>query len=112
MITITRLAKNQLKKLVNKNNSKALYFYLQGGGCNGFNYKFDILEDDSKPHKLDETYKLDDNIPIYICHKSMMYILGTEVDYLQDIMGSRFTFSNNNISNTCGCGTSVNFKID
>ena len=41
-----------------------------------------------------------------------MYVLGTEIDYLQDIMGSRFTFSNDNISNTCGCGTSVNFKMD
>ena len=112
MITITILAKNQLKKLVNGNNAKALYLYLQGGGCNGFNYKFDILEKNDKPHKLDETYKLDNGIPIYICHKSIMYVLGTEIDYLQDIMGSRFTFSNDNISNTCGCGTSVNFKMD
>ena len=39
-----------------------------------------------------------------------MYIIGTEIDYIEDIMGSRFHFNNNKISNYCGCGTSVNFK--
>lgn len=39
-----------------------------------------------------------------------MYIIGTNIVYKEDIMGSRFDFTNDNISNKCGCGTSVNFK--
>ncbi len=39
-----------------------------------------------------------------------MFLLGTEIDYIQDIMGSRFDFKNPNIDSKCGCGTSFNFK--
>jgi Fe-S cluster assembly iron-binding protein IscA len=38
-------------------------------------------------------------------------MLGTHIDYKQDIMGSRFDFYNENITNKCGCGSSVNFKV-
>jgi Fe-S cluster assembly iron-binding protein IscA len=47
---------------------------------------------------------------LYLCNKSLMYIIGTKVDYIEDIMGSRFDFSNDQIYSKCGCGTSVNFK--
>jgi Fe-S cluster assembly iron-binding protein IscA len=39
-----------------------------------------------------------------------MYIIGTKIDYKDDIMGSRFDFKNDNMKNKCGCGTSFNFK--
>ena len=39
-----------------------------------------------------------------------MFLLGTNIDYIQDIMGSRFDFQNKNIETKCGCGTSFNFK--
>ena len=39
-----------------------------------------------------------------------MYIIGTKIDYKDDIMGSRFDFKNDNMENKCGCGTSFNFK--
>ena len=109
MISITNVAKKHLKNIITKNNSKALYLYLKGGGCNGFNYKLKPLEINKKPNKIDEHVIIDD-IDLYICGKSLMYIIDTEIDYIEDIMGSRFHFNNNNISNYCGCGTSVNFK--
>ena len=67
------------------------------------------LQTNNKPNKIDEHVKID-TIDMYICGKSLMYIIGTEIDYIEDIMGSRFHFNNNQISNYCGCGTSVNFK--
>ena len=71
--------------------------------------KFKILKEDKKPEKLDEIFPIE-NYNLYLCNKSLMFLLGTEIDYIEDIMGSRFDFKNNNISNKCGCGTSFNFK--
>lgn len=108
MITITKIAKNKLIDLIKK-DGKSAFLYLKGGGCNGFSYKFKILKDDKKLNKLDETIKLDD-YNLYLCNKSLMFILGTNIDFIEDIMGSRFDFQNKNIESKCGCGTSFNFK--
>jgi iron-sulfur cluster insertion protein len=108
MIKITNVAKNKLINLI-KNEGKSIYLYIKGGGCNGFSYKFKILNEDKKPNKSDEIIKLD-NYNMYLCNKSLLYLIGTEIDYIEDIMGSRFNFDNNKIDTKCGCGTSVNFK--
>ena len=109
MITISNKAKNVLIDIIKKTNGSAAFLYLKGGGCNGFSYKFKILQNDKKPHKLDEVYNIDD-YNLYLCNKSFMWILGTKIDYIDDIMGSRFDFQNSNIDSKCGCGTSFNFK--
>ena len=109
MITITNTAKAKLINLIEKQGNSA-YLYLKGGGCNGFSYKFKILENDRAPNKLDEKYKLD-NYNLYLCNKSLIWLLGTKIDYIEDIMGSRFDFQNENIDSKCGCGTSFNLKI-
>jgi Fe-S cluster assembly iron-binding protein IscA len=41
----------------------------------------------------------------------MLFLLGTKIDYIEDIMGSRFDFINDNIQSKCGCGTSFNMKL-
>ena len=108
MIKITNVAKNKLINLI-KNEGKSIYLYIKGSGCNGFSYKFKILNEDKKQNKSDEIIKLD-NYNMYLCNKSLLYLIGTEIDYIEDIMGSRFNFDNNKIDTKCGCGTSVNFK--
>lgn len=108
MITISSLAKTNLINLIKK-DGKSAFLYLKGGGCNGFSYKFKILEKDEKPNKLDETFKID-KYNLYLCNKSFMFLLGTHIDFIEDIMGSRFDFQNKNIDSKCGCGTSFNFK--
>jgi iron-sulfur cluster assembly accessory protein len=110
MITLTKIAKFKLKELLTNNLGKALFFYIKGGGCNGFSYKFKVLTEDKKPSKYDETISLDE-YNMYICGKSILHIIGTNIDYKEDIMGQRFDFSNDKIESKCGCGTSVNFKI-
>tara|TARA_Y100000591_G_scaffold333264_1_gene375136 strand:- start:6603 stop:6962 length:360 start_codon:yes stop_codon:yes gene_type:complete len=119
MITITNIAKNKLINLINR-EGKAAFLYLKGGGCNGFSYKFKILKDESKVSKLDVKFPLEtqididislnSNINLYLCNKSLMYIIGTKIDYKDDIMGSRFDFQNKNMDSKCGCGTSFNLK--
>ena len=109
MINITSKAKNVLNNLIKKENGKAAFLYLKGGGCNGFSYKFKILKEDKKPDKLDEVVNIDSS-NLYLCGSSFMFILGTKIDYIEDIMGSRFDFQNPSIESKCGCGTSFNFK--
>lgn len=109
MITISQSAKNVLQNLIKKENGKAAFLYLKGGGCNGFSYKFKILEEDKKPKKLDETINIGSN-NLYLCNSSLMFLLGTKIDYIEDIMGSRFDFQNPAIESKCGCGTSFSFK--
>ena len=110
MIKISQLAKKKLVQLIKKEN-QSIFLYLKGGGCNGFSYKFKILKEDKKPNKLDEIYELDNN-NLYLCNSSFMFLLGTKIDYIEDIMGSRFDFQNPAIDSKCGCGTSFNFNTD
>lgn len=111
MITITNLAKKKMIDLIKKEGkSNSIFLYLKGGGCNGFSYKFKILKEDTKPNKLDELVKIDD-YNLYLCNKSFMWLLGTKIDFKEDLMGNRFDFQNDNIDSKCGCGTSFNFKI-
>ena len=109
MITISQKAKNVLQNLIKKENGQAAFLYLKGGGCNGFSYKFKILKEDKKLNKLDEMINIGSN-NLYLCNSSFMFLLGTKIDYIEDIMGSRFDFQNPNIDSKCGCGTSFNFK--
>jgi iron-sulfur cluster insertion protein len=108
MITISNLAKIKIKEMIGSNISKAALLYINGSGCNGFSFKFEILNEDKKSSKLDEIIKIDD-YNLYLCGKSLLYIIGTNVDYKEDLMGSRFDFSSEQITSKCGCGTSVNF---
>jgi iron-sulfur cluster assembly accessory protein len=108
MITMTNVARNKLIGLIEK-SGKSAYLYLRGGGCNGFSYNFKILKQDERPNKLDEHYQLD-GYNLYLCNKSLMHLIGTKIDYVEDIMGSRFDFDNENIQSKCGCGTSFTMK--
>ena len=73
-----------------------------GGGCSGFQYKFDT-----------EQAKADDDIVIeragatvLIDPVSLNYIAGSEIDFVDDLIGSSFKINNPNATASCGCGTS------
>ena len=105
LITLTQTAIQACRKIVSNDKTKVLKLSLKGGGCNGFEYRFDLT--DSKLKKGDEKISIDD-IDIQICGKSLFYLLGTEIDWKTDIMGSTFYFNNPNAQSTCGCGSSFN----
>ena len=107
IITITKAASLKLSDILKKNNANALRFYVKGGGCNGFNYKLEPTND--KPEKLDEVFH-HDNIEIHVCGSSLMHILGTQIDWKEDIMGQGFSFENPMAGAKCGCGTSFTSK--
>ena len=109
IIKITKLAGTKLKKIAKNNKTDSLLFYVKGGGCNGFNYKFKPLNE--PPNRLDEIVYYDD-IKVVVCGKSMLHLIGTTIDWKNDIMGESFHFENPNAGAKCGCGTSFSLKSE
>ena len=109
MITVTKTAINQMKNLLTKHNAKAVFLSLNSGGCNGFKYELEPFYKNDKLEKNDVT-EIVDNVPIHICGKGLMYILGTNIDYQSDFVGERFVFTNSSIQSKCGCGVSFTFS--
>jgi iron-sulfur cluster assembly accessory protein len=91
----TRASSELLKK------SKQIFFYCKTGGCNGFEYVLEPVK--SEPPKT-ETQTFDSGLLLYTCNLSMFHLLGTKIDWKEDMMGSRFVFDNPNANSMCGCG--------
>ncbi len=79
-----------------------LRVYVEGGGCSGFQYGFAL----EKQKNDDDTVVEENGITLFIDSLSIQYLMGAEVDYLDDLMGARFFINNPNASTTCGCGSS------
>ena len=79
----------------------ALRLKVLGGGCSGFAY--DLYFD--QPQDIDQTFE-SNGVKMLCDQMSLMYLMGTEIDYLESLQGSGFKFSNPNVKSTCGCGSS------
>ena len=102
-ITLTDAAARRIAKILAKDSAKtALRVSVEGGGCSGFSYKFDLvgegLEDDLVLEK--------DNARVLIDSLSIVYMEGSEIDFVDDLMGQSFQIKNPNAVASCGCGTS------
>ena len=107
LITASKTATDKLQDILQKSNKDAILFYVKGGGCNGFNYK--LKPTNESPEKLDEVVHIN-NVKIHICNSSIMHLLGTHIDWKEDIMGQGFHFENPMAQSKCGCGTSFSSR--
>jgi iron-sulfur cluster insertion protein len=73
-----------------------------GGGCSGFSY--DLYFDDQKS-EMDRELECN-GVKMVVDQMSLMYLVGTEVDYVEGLAGAGFKFHNPNVKSTCGCGSS------
>jgi iron-sulfur cluster assembly protein len=73
------------------------------GGCAGMSYTMAYAED-SKPF---EEVMEEKGVKIFIDPKAIMFLIGTEMDFVQEKLGARFVFNNPNQTAACGCGESV-----
>ena len=76
--------------------------YIIGGGCSGFQYGFAFEEEQTEGDMIME----DHGVSMMVDPMSFPYLMGSTVDYLEDLQGSRFVVSNPNAKSTCGCGSS------
>ena len=104
MISLTDKAAQKVKDILNTEDKKdhALRVGVKGGGCSGFSYTMDI---DKILNESDQVFE-DKGIKIVVDAKSFIYLSGTQVDYVENLSGSGFAFSNPNATRSCGCGSS------
>ncbi len=105
VFTLTDKAKLQLDKLMLEANCNSEHFLrvsVKGGGCSGLSYDLDF---DNQLQEGDYEDN-DQNLKLVIDKKSMLYLLGTELDFSDGLNGKGFQFVNPNASRTCGCGES------
>jgi iron-sulfur cluster assembly accessory protein len=81
--------------------SLGLRLKVVGGGCSGFSY--DLYFD--QPQDVDQTIE-SQGVRLLCDQMSLMYLVGTEIDYVESVQGSGFKFTNPNVKSTCGCGSS------
>ena len=103
MITLTEVAAEKVTELLIKRPDRiGLRVGVRGGGCSGFTY---FLEFEDKINTNDRELE-SHGVKIIVDPKSYLYLMGIEVDYLDNLNGAGFKFNNPNARRTCGCGES------
>ena len=101
-IEITEDAQNYIDGLIKKDKFDYFRITVLGGGCAGFQYKFDF---DNKKNDDDVLIKTN-KISVLIDKISLGLINGSKIDYVDELIGSSFKVTNPKASSSCGCGTS------
>lgn len=106
MINVTDAVFDKLADLILAEDDEdilGLRIYVQGGGCSGFQYGFSFV---NKEEDGDTIVESDEGLKIYVDPMSMMYLEGSEIDYVKSLSGEQFAIRNPNVTTTCGCGSS------
>src|SRR5262249_26839759 len=104
LVGLSDKAAEKVKEIRGEENieeSYALRLKVQGGGCSGFSY--DLYFD--QPQETDRPFEVK-GVKLICDEMSLMYLMGTEIDYVEGLHGAGFKFNNPNVKSTCGCGSS------
>lgn len=101
MITLTEFAAEKIKTLLAEKKEAGIRAGVQGGGCSGFTYQLKF-DNQKSSDRIIESH----GVQIYIDPKSYLYLLGTVIDFVDELNQSGFKFVNPNAKRTCGCGES------
>ena len=105
VVTLTDNAKTQMQSMLDEHQKSAVKLALQGGGCAGFKYDWSLVD---SVEADDEVIELDKG-KFVIDSMSVMYLIGSTVDYKKEVFGSYFDISNPASTSCCGCGESLGF---
>ena len=102
-VTVTERAAAKIATILQKEAAGAmLRVSVEGGGCSGFQYKFDVERDRADDDLVLERGKA----TVLIDPVSVGFLAGSEIDFVDDLIGSAFKINNPNAKSSCGCGTS------
>ncbi|KAK2875092.1 hypothetical protein FQN49_001788 [Arthroderma sp. PD_2] len=101
-VTLTPTALSKLRDLVSQPDPKMIRIGVKNRGCSGLSYHLEYVE---KPATFDEVIE-QEGVKILIDSKALFSIIGSEMDWHEDPLSSRFVFNNPNIKDECGCGES------
>lgn len=101
--TLTPAAAQRVALIARKQAKAAmLRLSVEGGGCSGFQYRFDLAEDPAEDDTVTET----DGVKLVIDPVSLDLLEGSVVDYVESLGGASFQVTNPNAASGCGCGSS------
>jgi iron-sulfur cluster assembly accessory protein len=102
-VTITERAARRIGEILKAEPAGAmLRLSVLGGGCSGFQYKFDV-----ESTKADDDQAIvRDGVTMLVDSISLQYLAGSEVDFVEDLIGASFKVNNPQAKASCGCGTS------
>ncbi len=102
--TVSERAARRVAELIARegNPNRKFRIAVQGGGCSGFQYDFKLDEEQAP----DDVVVEKDGVTVLIDGASLLYMIGSEVDFAEELVGSYLKISNPNAQSSCGCGTS------
>jgi iron-sulfur cluster assembly protein len=105
-IKISDTAKARIQQILSENKEQGINSFVRvsvvSGGCSGLSYKLDF---DSEERPKDQVFE-DNGVKIVTDMKSLLYLLGTTLDFSEGLSGKGFYFNNPNAARTCACGES------
>ena len=102
-VTVSETAARRIGEILSREpQGSKLRVSVEGGGCSGFQYKFDV-ERDQAP---DDIVIARDGAVVLIDPVSLGYLAGSQIDFVDDLIGAAFKINNPNVTSSCGCGTS------
>jgi iron-sulfur cluster assembly accessory protein len=102
-ITVTEQAARKIGEILGREAPGAmLRVSVEGGGCSGFQYKFDIEREQAS----DDIVITREAATVLIDPVSLGYLAGAQIDFVDDLIGASFKVNNPNVTASCGCGTS------
>ena len=102
-ITLTERAARRIGEILRREPpGTMLRVSVEGGGCSGFQYKFDM----ERAKAVDDLVISRDNAVVLIDPVSVNYMAGSEIDFVDDLIGAAFKVKNPQAKASCGCGTS------
>mmetsp|Transcript_69339 Transcript_69339/g.120146 ORF Transcript_69339/g.120146 Transcript_69339/m.120146 type:complete len:116 (-) Transcript_69339:181-528(-) len=106
IMTVTSAAANRIQALMSRRSNPDIIGVkvgLRTRGCNGMSYTMDYT---NKANKFDEVIDTPTGAKVVVDSKAVLYLVGTEMDYVTNEVGSEFVFNNPNKKSECGCGQS------
>src|SRR5918994_1010415 len=102
-VIITERAARRIGQILKSEGDGAmLRISVEGGGCSGFQYKFDV----ERTRADDDLVIARDGAAVVVDPASVPFLAGSEVDFVDDLIGASFRVANPNATASCGCGTS------
>jgi iron-sulfur cluster assembly accessory protein len=102
-VTVTERAARRIGEILGKEEPGAmLRVSVEGGGCSGFQYKFDV----ERAREPDDVVIERDGAVVLIDQVSLGFLNGSQIDFVDDLIGAAFKIENPNATASCGCGTS------
>ncbi|KIJ45238.1 hypothetical protein M422DRAFT_30094 [Sphaerobolus stellatus SS14] len=103
-MSLTPTAVSRLRNLLSGPTPQYIRVGVKNKGCAGMSYNLEYVD---KPEKFDEIVE-QDGVKVLIDSKALFSIIGSEMDWHEDRLSSKFVFKNPNIKDACGCGESFN----